>query len=163
QVSIAKAIPSLLEPCRGHRRRSQLLRFQSRKRFRHCWSQEVVQQDCSKFAFQSRKRFRHCWSDRPGRQCGGFHYCFNRESDSVTVEAVMLCCRTVQNLRFNRESDSVTVGATDLVGSGSVYIIVSIAKAIPSLLERACVVLPTHPRFSFNRESDSVTVGACTA
>ena len=109
--------------------------------------------------FQSRKRFRHCWSFVPP--------CFGPLLTS-----------------FNRESDSVTVGALVVLSKGSFKGAVSIAKAIPSLLEqRPCVVGENRDRFQsrkrfrhcwsptgistplqiaggFNRESDSVTVGA---
>ena len=84
--------------------------------------------------FQSRKRFRHCWSS------------------AQEWQELLGCC-------FNRESDSVTVGAARKNGR-SYWDAVSIAKAIPSLLE------PDAPRarcaelLRFNRESDSVTVGA---
>src|SRR5690606_7419847 len=37
-VSIAKAIPSLLEPDNVEWAETIMYRFQSRKRFRHCWS-----------------------------------------------------------------------------------------------------------------------------
>src|SRR5690606_3391210 len=37
-VSIAKAIPSLLEPELRTNKRGKTKEFQSRKRFRHCWS-----------------------------------------------------------------------------------------------------------------------------
>ena len=60
-VSIAKAIPSLLE--RKARKLSRwTTMFQSRKRFRHCWSGVPVWLVEVQIRFQSRKRFRHCWS-----------------------------------------------------------------------------------------------------
>ena len=63
------------------------------------------------------------------------HDCFNRESDSVTVGAP-LSPLVVDNCRcFNRESDSVTVGAWLAILPNAAER-VSIAKAIPSLLER---------------------------
>ena len=85
--------------------------------------------------------------------------CFNRESDSVTVGAATLWATSGRPLSFNRESDSVTVGAepvrlaarklgsfnreSDSVTVGAWLGMkqrcynenVSIAKAIPSLLE----------------------------
>ena len=109
-VSIAKAIPSLLEP-------PFLLAFLSIANW-----------------FQSRKRFRHCWSL--------FAVHFNSNGDG-----------------FNRESDSVTVGAYALRAS-SALVNVSIAKEIPSLLERRINITVFGRCSRFNRESDSVTVGA---
>ena len=85
---------------------------------------------------------------------------FNRESDSVTVGALRSHTTTRCLSGFNRESDSVTVGAPDtdggmrdeltfqsrkrfrhcwsktLPGHEGDRVFVSIAKAIPSLLER---------------------------
>src|SRR5690606_39750857 len=65
---------------------------------------------------------------------------FNRDSDSVTVGALGLVnVATDSDGGFNRESDSVTVGAKGWVCMPSLAFPVSIAKAIPSLLERRCI------------------------
>ena len=134
-VSIAKAIPSLLE-LEGRAFVSRTEVFQSRKRFRHCWSALGA-------ALGGR------WEDvsiakaipsllEPSSTATACHprSCFNRESDSVTVGAVISVYHYWKALGFNRESDSVTVGAA---GAGALQVIefVSIAKAIPSLLEHA--------------------------
>ena len=85
--------------------------------------------------FQSRKRFRHCWS----------------ADDEFTDDDLA---------GFNRESDSVTVGAKNEPGLWRKFVQVSIAKAIPSLLERLMSKPGDSNMDGFNRESDSVTVGA---
>ena len=87
---------------------------------------------------------------------------FNRESDSVTVGAQLVGKAVAHPVCFNRESDSVTVGAKDL-SMGDIDDSVSIAKAIPSLLEPSTAMCSSCAFHGFNRESDSVTVGAPAA
>ena len=110
--------------------------------------------------FQSRKRFRHCWSPGRGR-CGyGVVYRFNRESDSVTVGALPL---TLWPRSFGRFQSRKRFRHCWSKGSGCRqcwFDKVSIAKAIPSLLEPRRFRLPVSCLWCFNRESDSVTVGA---
>ena len=110
QVSIAKAIPSLLElRCAGQTWRICL--FQSRKRFRHCWSQVAQEEVFSINRFQSRKRFRHCWSSLK----------YHHESKHSQVSIAKAIPSLLEPGLVNRR-------CTDTCR-------VSIAKAIPSLLE----------------------------
>ena len=85
---------------------------------------------------------------------------FNRESDSVTVGASVPAHHNEAIRCFNRESDSVTVGAGNRRSFLRLRLLVSIAKAIPSLLERCLRAQSNRVTYRFNRESDSVTVGA---
>ena len=85
--------------------------------------------------FQSRKRFRHCWSAH------------------------------ITNGTANWYPVSIAKAIPSLLERGPSptrrrYKQVSIAKAIPSLLERRRSCKPPMRNCSFNRESDSVTVGA---
>ena len=136
-VSIAKAIPSLLEPAAITSLRAVSEMFQSRKRFRHCWSVILSQQDLADFlvsiakaipsllelhddterltlsVFQSRKRFRHCWSVAYAVVITYIQDGFNRESDSVTVgaleiEAILFLCPAFQSRKRFRHCWSVT-------------------------------------------------------
>ena len=109
--------------------------------------------------FQSRKRFRHCWSyassvDTPHLLC------FNRESDSVTVGAL----REQHTASRHHVSIAKAIPSLLEPIAGSIQaserIVVSIAKAIPSLLEQYTVYACYLVNCGFNRESDSVTVGA---
>src|SRR5690606_19045929 len=86
--------------------------------------------------------------------------CFNRESDSVTVGAFLQSAHRSVYFRFqsrkrfrhcwsHREDWLVVIRSE-----------VSIAKAIPSLLELEMPCLNCSSGSCFNRESDSVTVGA---
>ena len=109
--------------------------FQSRKRFRHCWSVALAASQGTGTRFQSRKRFRHCWSPAQSLRNRPQVLGFNRESDSVTVGA---CYpegdpprfSTFQSRKRFRHCWSATLDSG--LGDG---MDVSIAKAIPSLLE----------------------------
>ena len=108
--------------------------FQSRKRFRHCWSQVQRAFDPAEYDSFNRE------SDSVTVGAPGYQDWrlvgtgFNRESDSVTVGARLILALWGRGDSFNRESDSVTVGAHADKQPG--YAVnVSIAKAIPSLLE----------------------------
>ena len=157
-VSIAKAIPSLLEPAGAvdmeanhgcfnresdsvtvgaHQLAARLRNvrvFQSRKRFRHCWSGNPMGNKRTPVELQSRKRFRHCWSracppcrpqTRQFQSRKRFRHCWSLAWNETTL---------LQRECFNRESDSVTVGA-GTPRPDALTAKVSIAKAIPSLLE----------------------------
>ena len=134
-------------------------KFQSRKRFRHCWSARRLPQPARERKFQSRKRFRHCWSFRVS---GGMDYTATFQSRKRFRHC------------WSQYHDS----------GNQFWIRVSIAKAIPSLLEPnewyqfpvSLLQFQSRKRFrhcwsmagellddaldGFNRESDSVTVGA---
>ena len=112
-VSIAKAIPSLLEHKLSPDPYRYLIMFQSRKRFRHCWSYIIACDIENWNEFQSRKRFRHCWSSNPVQ-------CHRSHSNSF------------QSRKRFRHCWSMEKPASSAV----FYLPVSIAKAIPSLLER---------------------------
>ena len=159
-VSIAKAIPSLLEPstagvsviaCVGFNRESDSVTVGAIS----LWPDSRAS-----LRFQSRKRFRHCWSHFILSFSLAANCCFNRESDSVTVGAQHCYDMYAESIGFNRESDSVTVGAQVEAWLAKCGYQVSIAKAIPSLLEPYFSCRKIASCSSFNRESDSVTVGA---
>ena len=135
EVSIAKAIPSLLEHWRE------------------------IAENLLETGF-NRESDSVTVGASVGMGCKAGLSSFNRESDSVTVGAKHPVPAAPQTGRFNRESDSVTVGAKAILAWGHWHNVVSIAKAIPSLLERYYLVAYSYPYGCFNRESDSVTVGA---
>ena len=110
--------------------------FQSRKRFRHCWSEAQIARVGDTAEFQSRKRFRHCWSSISASVCAS--------------RAIVFQSRK----RFRH-----CWSAYRAVGHNSTHP-VSIAKAIPSLLEHGRPAARRGRLARFNRESDSVTVGA---
>src|SRR5690606_33034232 len=87
---------------------------------------------------------------------------FNRESDSVTVGATWATSSPVPSLLFQSRKRFRPCWSRNTC---HLYLLqvshVSIAKAIPSLLERNMFTLGDGTnRLGFNRESDSVTVGA---
>ena len=109
-VSIAKAIPSLLERSVSANCASGRVMFQSRKRFRHCWSQMIADGQLEVVKFQSRKRFRHCWSLLTWQT--------TKRTPAFQSRKRFRHCWSAAPVRPSRSRRSV-----------------SIAKAIPSLLE----------------------------
>ena len=83
--------------------------FQSRKRFRHCWSTSPCCNYAFLYKFQSRKRFRHCWSH---------------------AAALGNCTQPVSIAKAIPSLLEHEIGVPQVKPA-----IVSIAKAIPSLLE----------------------------
>ena len=158
-VSIAKAIPSLLE----------LIRYQNSKTFYHVSIAKAIPSLLEPFQHPQKQLKRRS---------------FNRESDSVTVGAIVSSVsikpRSLfqSRKRFRHCWSTTTNGCTALAARVSIAKAipsllepghwdlqqmvdrVSIAKAIPSLLELKLVGGSMSNDCSFNRESDSVTVGA---
>ena len=111
-VSIAKAIPSLLERLAANRTSAASRRFNRESDSVTVGADGQFVVAGSTAMFQSRKRFRHCWSENGGVLASVGFGGFNRESDSVTVGAQTVRAFTPKGATcFNRESDSVTVGA----------------------------------------------------
>src|SRR5690606_39931616 len=85
--------------------------------------------------FQSRKRFRHCWSFILSLGSDSTAACFNRESDSVTVGATQDAWETPQQVPFQSRKRFRHCWSHSKKYQEEIPFSVSIAKAIPSLLE----------------------------
>ena len=110
-------------------------KFQSRKRFRHCWSRVWRRVVAGHRQFQSRKRFRHCWSTTHSWRLKGHARGFNRESDSVTVGAAGGMWGKAATFLFQSRKRFRHCWSDALWSAACNETLVSIAKAIPSLLE----------------------------
>ena len=138
---------------------NQIRRFQSRKRFRHCWSSPPLSPHNRQIHVSIAKAIPSLL-ELPDSWCTACALSgFNRESDSVTVGAVDSAVVQGRVERFNRESDSVTVGAMCQLSEALIEGMFQSRKRF-----RHCWSLHPlrvrSPFVSFNRESDSVTVGA---
>ena len=158
--------------------------FQSRKRFRHCWSPAGTSELQVLFTFQSRKRFRHCWS----RYNPIVPVWFDDVSIAKAIPSLLEHVLSYYNglrtygvsiakaipslLELGLERREAHIGPVSIAKAIPSLLErrqlrhchlrwrVSIAKAIPSLLEHGTGLAQGRSRYRFNRESDSVTVGA---
>ena len=134
-VSIAKAIPSLLELTAQQRVKLHAVGFNRESDSVTVGAMGRSECRVPQTKFQSRKRFRHCWSRASRSMVRHTSLCFNRESDSVTVGA----SRPRPPAASHRVSIAKAIPSLlerSVSRSSDVQFDVSIAKAIPSLLER---------------------------